>query len=64
VSDAPLRSQRLIRAVIAHFPGIRGAADRADQKKIGLAVLERAQTDPRLAMIFRRAVVLPTRREA
>jgi hypothetical protein len=63
VSDAPLRSQRLIKAVIAHFPGIRSAANRADQKKIGLAVLEHAETDPSLAMSFKRAVVLPPRGE-
>jgi hypothetical protein len=59
VSEAPLRSQQLIRRVIAHFPGIRGAADRAEQKKIGLEVLERALTDPTLAMNFKREVVLP-----
>jgi hypothetical protein len=47
VSEAPLRSQELIRRVIAHFPGIRGAASRAEQKKIGLGVLNQALADPK-----------------
>jgi hypothetical protein len=59
VSDAPLRSQRLIRATIAHFPGVRSAPTRADQRKIGLAVLERAMRDPSLEMKFKREVVVP-----
>jgi hypothetical protein len=60
VSEAPLRSQRLVRRVIAYFPGIRGAANRAEQKKIGLNVLRRALTDPELEMTFKREVVLPS----
>jgi hypothetical protein len=60
VSEAPLRSQELIRRVIAHFPGMRGAANRAEQKKIGLAVLNQALADPKLEMKFRREVVLPS----
>jgi hypothetical protein len=60
VSEAPLRSQELIRRVIAHFPGIRGAASRAEQKKIGLGVLNRTLTDQRLEMKFKREVVLPS----
>jgi hypothetical protein len=59
ILQAPLRRQRLIRGIIAKFPGIRGAADRAEQKKIGLAVLERAMTDATLQMKFKREVELP-----
>lgn len=59
VSEAPLRSQQLIRRVIAYFPGIRGTVDRTEQKKIGLKVLERALTDPALEMKFKREVVFP-----
>jgi hypothetical protein len=59
VSEAPLRGQELIRRVIAHFPGIRGAASRVEQKKIGLGILERALTDPKLEMKFKREVALP-----
>jgi len=64
VSETPLRSQRLIKRVIARFPGIRSASNRAEQKKIGLTVLERALTDPTLAMSFKRVVVLPPGRNA
>ena len=59
VSEAPLRSQRLIRTTIQYFPGIRSAPNRVEQKKIGLEVLERAMRDPTLEMKFRREVVLP-----
>ena len=59
VSEAPFRSQRLIRATIQYFPGIRSAQTRVEQKKIGLGVLERAMGDPALEMKFRREVVLP-----
>ena len=62
VSKAPLRKQGTIRGTIRYFPGIRGAPSRAEQKKIGLAVLERAMRDPRLEMEFKRAVVLPSSR--
>jgi hypothetical protein len=60
VSEAPLRGQRLIRGIIRWFPGIRRAADRAEQKKIGLAVLERALANPMLQMKFKREVQLPS----
>jgi len=61
VSEAPLRRQKLLRRAIQHFPGIRGASDRAAQKKIGLAVLERALTDTSLQMDFKRIVELPSK---
>jgi hypothetical protein len=50
VSEAPLRTQPLIRRMIALFPGLRGAADRAKQKKIGLEILEQALRDKSLEM--------------
>jgi hypothetical protein len=55
VSDAPLKSQDLIKRVIKLFPGIR-SADRAEQKRIGLNVLTKAATDPSLQMKIRREV--------
>jgi hypothetical protein len=58
VSDAPLRTQRIIKRSITVFPGLRGAPDRAQQKKIGLGVLERSLADPNLQMKFKREVVL------
>lgn len=58
VSKAPLRGQQLIRRVIQYFPGIR-SANRVEQKKIGLKVLERALADPTLQMKFKRDVELP-----
>jgi hypothetical protein len=61
VSDAPLRSQDLIKKVIQYFPGVRGQA-RPEQKRIGLAVLNRALTDPSLEMKFRREITLPHQR--
>jgi hypothetical protein len=57
VSDAPLRSQHLIKAAITYFPGIR-TADRARQKQIGLEVLEKALRDPTLEMKYSREVCL------
>jgi hypothetical protein len=56
VSDAPLRKQKLIRRMIATFPGIRGAPDRAAQKRIGLEIMERAVTDQSLEMAITREV--------
>jgi hypothetical protein len=49
VSDAPLRKQKLIRRMIATFPGLRGAPDRVAQKRIGLEIMERSK--PRSAAI-------------
>ena len=56
VSDAPLRRQTLIRRMIAAFPGLRGASDRAEQKRIGLKIMERAVRDKSLEMAIRREV--------
>jgi hypothetical protein len=56
VSDAPLRRQQLIRRTIAAFPGLRAAADRAEQKRIGLEIMERALQDKSLEMTIRRQV--------
>jgi cytidylate kinase len=58
VSNAPLRHQQLIRAVIRYFPGIR-SADRMQRKRIGLTVLNRAMQDAALRRDFRRAVIFP-----
>ena len=57
VSDAPLRNQQLIRRMIATFPGLRGASDRAEQKKIGLKIMEQALLDRSLEMTIRREVL-------
>jgi hypothetical protein len=59
VSLAPLRGQHSIRRAIALFPGLRGATDRVEQKKIGLAAMQQSLRDPSLEMKFRREVVLP-----
>jgi len=56
VSDAPLRNQQLIRRMIATFPGLRGAPNRAEQKKIGLKIMEQALLDRSLEMTIRREV--------
>jgi hypothetical protein len=58
VSEAPLRSQALIKRVIQFFPGIR-SAERPEQKRIGLDVLMKALGDPALQMEIRRQVDLP-----
>jgi hypothetical protein len=50
VSDVPLRNQRLVKRMIARFPGLRSAPDRATQKKIGLEIMERALLDKSLEM--------------
>ena len=57
VSDAPLRGQRLIKLAIKQFPGIR-TADRKQQKKLGLEVLQRVKDDPALQMEYTREVKL------
>jgi len=59
VSQAPLKKQRLIKLCIREFPGIRSAT-RQEQKKLGLAVMNRALADPSLQMEFRRVVELPS----
>ena len=56
ISDAPLRRQRLIRRMIAAFPGIRGAPDRVAQKRIGLEMMELALRHKSLEMTIRREV--------
>ena len=56
VSEAPLRNQYLIRRATELFPGARGASDRAEQKTIGLRVMERALRDPSLEMKIKRVV--------
>jgi hypothetical protein len=56
VSDAPLRRQPLLRKIIARFPGLRAAPDRATQKKIGLEIMERAVCDKSLEMTIMRDV--------
>jgi hypothetical protein len=56
VSDLPLRGQQLIKRIIATFPGLRGASDRAKQKKIGLKIMERALRDKSLEMAMMREV--------
>ena len=59
VSKASLRKQKLIRRDSRQFPGICSAANRVEQKKIGLAVLERALVNPTLQMTFIREVEMP-----
>jgi hypothetical protein len=56
VSDAPLRRQQLIRRMIAAFPGLRRASDRAEQKRIGLEIMEQALRNKSLGMVIRRKV--------
>jgi hypothetical protein len=56
VSDAPLRRQKRVRRMIAAFPGLRRASDRAEQKRIGLEIMVQALRDKSLEMIIRRNV--------
>jgi hypothetical protein len=56
VSKAPLRNQYLIKRAIALFPGVRGASTLAEQKTIGLRVMERALQDSSLEMEIKRVV--------
>jgi hypothetical protein len=59
VSDAPLRTQRVYRACIRRFPGIR-TAPRAERQRLGLEALEKARLDPTLRMKIQREVkILP-----
>jgi hypothetical protein len=59
VSKAPLRVQPHVRRCIKLFPGIRAAATRAEQQRIGLAQLEKARDNPKFKMEIQRNVVLP-----
>ena len=64
VAELPLSRQQHIRDCISRFPGIRRAADLAEQKKIGLAVLKKALADASLKETFdrfHREVVLPAK---
>ena len=56
VSKAPLRNQYLIKRAIQLFPGVRGASTLAEQKTIGLRIMERALQDRSLEMKIRRVV--------
>jgi hypothetical protein len=56
VSDAPLRRRELLRRIIAKFPGLRRAADRSAQKRIGLEMMEKALRDKSLEMTIMREV--------
>ena len=56
VSQAPLRRQQLIKRMIAAFPGLRRASDRAEQKRIGFEIMEQALRDKSLEMVIRREV--------
>jgi hypothetical protein len=56
ISDAPLRRQPLLRNMIQAFPGIRGTSTRAEQKTIGLKIMEQALRDKSLEMTIRREV--------
>jgi hypothetical protein len=58
VSEAPLRSQEVIRRCIRAFPGIR-RADRKTRAELGAAALEKAMLDPKLVMDIEREVRLP-----
>ena len=56
VSKAPLRQQQQIRNMIRAFPGLRAASTRAEQKRIGLQIMERALKNKSLEMAIRREV--------
>ena len=58
ISEAPLRSQPLLRKLAAKFAGVR-TAQRPQQKEIGLRAMREAVADPSLKMNFRREVVIP-----
>jgi hypothetical protein len=58
VSAAPLRVQPVVRRCIALFPGIRAAAGRAEQQRIGLEQLEKARHNPAFQMEIQREVIL------
>jgi hypothetical protein len=56
VSALPLRWQQIIKNTIQAFPGLRGASTRAEQKRIGLEIMEQALKDKSLEMAIRREV--------
>jgi hypothetical protein len=56
ISDVPPHNQHLVMRAIALFPGVREAPTRAEQKTIGLRVMERALRDPSLKMKINRVV--------
>jgi hypothetical protein len=56
VSDLPFSTQKPTRQIIAAFPGLRRAPDRAAQKRIGLEIMERALRDKSLEMTIKREV--------
>lgn len=58
VSEGPLKRQRLIKNCIRLFPNVR-SANRPDQKRIGLDVLNKSLKDESLIMPIRRVVELP-----
>jgi hypothetical protein len=59
ISDVPLRNQHLVRRAVELFPGVREMSTRAEQKTIGLQVMERSLRDPSLVMEIRREVPPP-----
>jgi hypothetical protein len=61
ISDVPLHKRYLIKNAVKLFPGVREALTRAEQKTIGLRVMERALQDRSLEMKINRAVPLPSR---
>lgn len=60
VSAAPLRVQPYVRRCIKLFPGIRAAATKGEQQRIGLTQLEKARDNPKFRMEIRRDVVFPS----
>ncbi len=56
VSDLPFSKQELVRKTIAAFPGIRPAADRGEQKRIGLEIMGKALRNKSLEMTIEREV--------
>lgn len=58
VSDGPMKWQRRVKDAIKLFPRVR-SVNRAEKKRIGLRVMEKALTDPRLEMPIKRVVELP-----
>jgi hypothetical protein len=55
ISDAPLAGQRIIKLAIKQFPGLR-TANRAEQKRVGLKVLNTLRNDPSLKMKYETTV--------
>ena len=64
ITECPFSLQQHIRNCISLFPGIRRAADLAEQKRIGLERLKKALADTPVREMFNkfnREVVLPPR---